>query len=505
MGCNMRCKHCGSACENALEDELNTEEALTLCDQIADLGFQWITLSGGEPTTRKDLPQLIKRLNEKGVIPNIITNAWSLNEEMLDEIIAAGVGTIAISIDGLENTHDYIRKKGSYQKIINALKLLKARKAYVGAITTINKLNISELGDLKEVLVANGVDIWQLQFALPMGNFSTSRDMAIEPEQINDIIDFAYDVYKEGKIEIHLADCLGYYNLKEVEIRQYSIKDRNYDSEISGLWHGCSAGKYSLGILHNGDILACTSIRSKEFVEGNIRERPLRDIWEDEFSFKWNRGIKKEDLSGFCGKCKYGDICLGGCPNSRLVMSGSIFNENSYCSYNIAMKKAEEMVKVEIDIEELKLKGRQLMDKDEFQLAELLLARALNLKEDDVELLCLYGYVNFMLRNYRQAIWANQKVLRIDPDNAYANKGMGLTLYKLGNVEKGIKLLKKAIELSDEHFMDPYFDLAVVYCELDRKKEAIAILEEGRRISPFFIKKSQELYDYLVSEEKSSL
>ena len=145
------------------------------------------------------------------------------------------------------------------------------------------------------------------------------------------------------------------------------------------------------------------------------------------------------------------------------------------------------------------------MDKDEFQLAELLLARALNLKEDDVELLCLYGYVNFMLRNYRQAIWANQKVLRIDPDNAYANKGMGLTLYKLGNVEKGIKLLKKAIELSDEHFMDPYFDLAVVYCELDRKKEAIAILEEGRRISPFFIKKSQELYDYLVSEEKSSL
>ena len=155
---------------------------------------------------------------------------------MLDEIIAAGVGTIAISIDGLENTHDYIRKKGSYQKIINALKLLKARKAYVGAITTINKLNISELGDLKEVLVANGVDIWQLQFALPMGNFSTSRDLAIEPEQINDIIDFAYDVYKEGKIEIHLADCLGYYNLKEVEIRQYSIKDRNYDSEISGLY-----------------------------------------------------------------------------------------------------------------------------------------------------------------------------------------------------------------------------------------------------------------------------
>ena len=42
---------------------------------------------------------------------------------------------------------------------------------------------------------------------------------------------------------------------------------------------------------------------------------------------------------------------------------------------------------------------------------------------------------------------ANQKVLRMNPDNAYANKGMGLTLYKLGNVEKGIKLLKRLLNL----------------------------------------------------------
>ena len=39
MGCNMRCKHCGSSCENPLPDELTTEEALNLADQIADLGI----------------------------------------------------------------------------------------------------------------------------------------------------------------------------------------------------------------------------------------------------------------------------------------------------------------------------------------------------------------------------------------------------------------------------------------------------------------------------------
>lgn len=54
MGCNMRCKHCGSSCAEALPDELNTSEALEVCDQLKDLGLKVITLSGGEPTTRSD-------------------------------------------------------------------------------------------------------------------------------------------------------------------------------------------------------------------------------------------------------------------------------------------------------------------------------------------------------------------------------------------------------------------------------------------------------------------
>ena len=40
MGCNMRCKHCGSSCAEALPDELNTSEALEVCDQLKDLGLK---------------------------------------------------------------------------------------------------------------------------------------------------------------------------------------------------------------------------------------------------------------------------------------------------------------------------------------------------------------------------------------------------------------------------------------------------------------------------------
>ena len=66
MGCNMRCKHCGSSCAEALPDELNTSEALEVCDQLKDLGLKVITLSGGEPTTRSDWHIIAKRFSILG-------------------------------------------------------------------------------------------------------------------------------------------------------------------------------------------------------------------------------------------------------------------------------------------------------------------------------------------------------------------------------------------------------------------------------------------------------
>ena len=157
MGCNMRCKHCGSSCHSALPDELTTTEALALCDDLGKLGLQWVTLSGGEPTTRKDWHLIAARLTQNGVIPNIITNGWLFNEEILEQAINAGVGTIAFSVDGLQETHDFIRREGSYQRIMRAIELCRSRNMEVTAITTINKMNLSELIGLKQELVLRGV------------------------------------------------------------------------------------------------------------------------------------------------------------------------------------------------------------------------------------------------------------------------------------------------------------------------------------------------------------
>ena len=94
MGCNMRCKHCGSSCAEALPDELNTSEALEVCDQLKDLGLKVITLSGGEPTTRSDWHIIAKRLVDNGIITSIITNGWLIDENFIHNAITSGIRSV---------------------------------------------------------------------------------------------------------------------------------------------------------------------------------------------------------------------------------------------------------------------------------------------------------------------------------------------------------------------------------------------------------------------------
>ena len=125
MGCNMRCGHCGSSCAQALPDELNTEEALELCDQLVDIGLKWVTLSGGEPLTRADVFQLVEYLSSRGVAVNMITNGWFLDKETAHKLKKSGIATVAISIDGTEQIHDKVRTEGAFAHAREAFTNLK--------------------------------------------------------------------------------------------------------------------------------------------------------------------------------------------------------------------------------------------------------------------------------------------------------------------------------------------------------------------------------------------
>ena len=443
MGCNFRCGHCGSSCEGALPGQLTTDEALDLCDQVAELGLKWITLSGGEPLTRADTPELVKRLSMNGVKVNVITNGWLLDEKMAQKLKENGISTVAISIDGTPEIHDKIRKKGAFEHAKRAFHAMTDLGIETGAITTITKQNIDILPDLKEELVAMGVKTWQVQIGLPMGNLKERPDWLLEPKQVRDIIDFCYDTAKEGKIRIYPADCIGYYSKKDLEARRIAYKSNSYS-----LWDGCNAGIRSFGILHDGHILGCTSIRSKEFIEGSIRDRKLREIWEDEKAFLWRRQMTKDKLSGSCKSCVYGSKCLGGCPNTRLTMKGSIYEDNEYCAYNLTLKEKETRYSKCDNATALLKLAESLIAQGDHQEASFALKQAQKLEPDNANVYRAMGYSEFMCGNYESCLEANEKALNINSMDTYAMGGRALALYRLGQTDEGLRVMQEAVALS---------------------------------------------------------
>jgi radical SAM protein with 4Fe4S-binding SPASM domain len=492
MNCNMRCKHCGSSCEGPLDDELTTEEALDLCDQLGKMGLRRITLSGGEPFTRSDWPQLIARLASHGVKANILSNGWLLDRDTIRRAAKAGVVNLGMSLDGLEETHDYIRKKGSFAHIMNALDIMREEKMPVAIVSCIHERNVGELKEIHDILVEKGVADWQLQSATPMGNMLQHLDWIPDQEGVDEIIDIAHEFAMAGKIRIDLADDIGYFNLKEVEIRRAAFQDGAY----SGIWTGCPAGKAVIGIRTNGDIIGCLSIRDDSYIEGNIRDHSMKELWTRPGAFAWNRELTKEKLDGFCGTCQYGNYCLGGCSGTKLLRYKNL-GDNEFCSFRYAVECEKKQILKINDFKQLVAQGEEKANDEEFQLAEIYISRALEMKPNDVALLNLLGFIHYNLENFPQCETANRKALELDPKNAYSMKGLGIALCNMERLDEGIALLKQSIAHASDDFLDPYYDLASILGEIGQKEEGLKILEQGRQKSEAFKERSQTLYNSL--------
>ena len=491
FACNMHCRHCGSRCGCSKPDELSESEALDLCDQMGELGMAAVTLSGGEPLLRPDWDKIAARLTAAGVTPNVLTNGWYIDEEIIDRAMEAGIPNFGISIDGLKKTHDFIRCPGSFDRIMNALELLNKKNIPISIITSISRLNQSQLPQMKELFTRMNVYSWQLQIALPMGNQADYRQWVVRPEHIRKIIDFAYDAANEGNIVIDLGDCLGYYHSKEVEIR----KKYASNPESDGLWHGCPAGKLTFGVRCNGDITACNSLRDTDarYIEGNIREKTLSEIWNAPDAFVLNRTMTKDKLSGFCGKCRYGRLCLGGCTSLKETMTGAN-TYNPYCLYYIAAQQDISEIKKMTDLGLLLELAQNDIQKENYQRAELYLERAHHLKSSDTGILDALGFVHYQLDNPQVCYQMNIESLRLDPENAYAHKGLGIALAALGKVDEGVAALEKAIQLADDDFTDPFHDLAVILLQNNRPHQALEVLEKGRNKSLLFARRTEKLF-----------
>jgi pyruvate-formate lyase-activating enzyme len=109
--CNLRCIHCENECGDGSARELSMERIREVARELAALGCHDIDVTGGEPLLHPRWDEICRDLAGLGLRTALITNGTLLDQEHLDRAIDAGVGIVAISLDGLQATHDGIRQR----------------------------------------------------------------------------------------------------------------------------------------------------------------------------------------------------------------------------------------------------------------------------------------------------------------------------------------------------------------------------------------------------------
>ena len=336
LRCNLRCKHCGSLAGRARDDELSRDECLRVADELAEMRCERVTLTGGEPTLHAAWDELAERLVKQKVQVGLISNAWEWSSGQAERAARAGLYAVGFSLDGLEQEHDAFRAPGSFARVVDAIRITRGAGLDVAINTTIHRLNRKQLPDMRRLLIDLGAHSWQLQIAIPTGAMAGHRELVLAPEDllwlVPQIAEFCRDSNRH--LRVVASDHIGYFGKPEAHLRQPDVS--------MPFWLGCWAGLHVFGIESNGNVKGCLSLPSalhgeSGYVEGNLRESSLREIWNRPTGFAYSRGFRVAALKGFCRVCRYGDLCRGGCTWKRYSQGNSEAGD-TYCFYFQAMQ-----------------------------------------------------------------------------------------------------------------------------------------------------------------------
>lgn len=325
--CDMQCQHCGSDCSLSVDDyELTESEIVKAFESIAShypsSSLELLSITGGEPLLRNDLPNVIRRLRALGFSHiTIQTNGNKLSDDpgLLPILVNAGISGLGINLDGLQDAHDRLRhRKGHFESMCRlARRIREETSLYLTITTVVSRINLDDLPRLAKVISDLGVPRWRLIELQPMGRAHKDDTAYLNRDNFRRLVDFVKQINlepvqpsKSPLPTVELA-CTGWFGTElEGIIRPY-------------IWH-CHAGVSTLGIWSNGDIGGCTDIDHRRS-EGNVRTDSIMEVWQDRFKQyrAWDRR-----RTGECRACDQWSWCHGGAFHLRTEE-----NELTHCPY----------------------------------------------------------------------------------------------------------------------------------------------------------------------------
>jgi radical SAM protein with 4Fe4S-binding SPASM domain len=299
--CNLNCVHCGSDCSTFRKTFLSYQLIIDLLNEVAERYNPceiMVCITGGEPILHSDLEKIIKFAKSKGFLVGMTTNATLVTEEKARSLSKSGLDTVAVSLDGIGETHNTFRKvNNSFEKAIDGIRNFQKEGFYPQVVTVIHKNNIHELEQMYEFLQSEKVESWRITTIEPIGRAKERRDLILNKEELEIIFKYIrnkrYD--KNCRMEVTYG-CAHFVGL-------------NYEREIRDFYFQCGAGTKIASIRSNGDIVACLDIEDNpDLIQGNLYKDKFVDVWENRFLiFRRDRS----EVSAVCKNCVNKNYCMG--------------------------------------------------------------------------------------------------------------------------------------------------------------------------------------------------
>jgi radical SAM protein with 4Fe4S-binding SPASM domain len=296
--CQNRCFFCyaSSPGRGRTVPEMTTRQVKVILDKIVDQArVPTVSFTGGEPTVRADLPELIAYAKSRELRTNLITNGIKCAEEDYVACLAeAGLNSAQVSLEaGDAAIHDQVvSHPGAFERTLQGVRNLKAVGIHTHTNTTINARNRHALPALIDLLAE-------------MGQEYLSMNMVIRTGEAVGVPDVRYEMIGQvvlGLKERAEANGMRFVWYSPVPLCLFNAAAHGLGSQ------GCAAVDGLLSIAPDGQVLPCSSF---EEGIGNLLSEDFTAIWNRREARYWRN---KEFLPPGCKGCDLAELCCGACP-----------------------------------------------------------------------------------------------------------------------------------------------------------------------------------------------
>ncbi len=297
--CNNDCAHCYNVQHPAPgtnTGELDTEHWKLVLDKAWSLGIPHIIFTGGEPTLRADLPELIAHAEANGQITGLNTNGRRLaDERFVARLVEAGLDHVQITLESSRpEVHDeMVRAKGAFRQTVQGIRNVLATRLYVMTNTTMLRTNVHTIPETLDFLAELGVPTVGLNALIYSGRGATVGT-GLHEQELADLLQVAVE-----KTTAHGQKLIWY------TPTQYC----NFDPVQMDLGvKGCTAALYNMCVEPDGGVLPCQSYYHQL---GNLLTDDWPAIWEHPLAVRLR---ERKGLPEKCNGCLLLAECGGGCP-----------------------------------------------------------------------------------------------------------------------------------------------------------------------------------------------